>query len=112
MVMASATSVKKSQELDTKVAILEHTVTRTDERLSRIEAVLLEVHNKIDASILNHSIKLTEHKAELSLLKDNITDNEVEIKRVETQFHKIITWAGGLITIVFTAVVGYFVPNK
>jgi predicted nucleic acid-binding Zn-ribbon protein len=108
----TTTSVKKNQELATSVAVLEHTVTRTDERLSRIESVMTEIHNKIDASILNHSVKLAEHKAELSILKDGIDDNSKEIARVESRGTKIITWVSGLMTIVFSAVVSYFIPNK
>jgi hypothetical protein len=108
----TTTSVKKSQELVTQVALLEQTVVRTDEKLNRISEILIEIHNKLDSTILNHSLKLAEHKAELAILKDDIEDNSKEIKRVESRGTKIIAFTGTLFTIIFGAIVSYFIPSK
>ena len=92
--------------LKQNMTAIEHTVISQNAavraELSDMNRVLKEIHDKLDKTILEQAVQLTEQKYKILANKEEIKDVKAEVAKVNGKIAK----AGATITALIVAVVG------
>jgi hypothetical protein len=100
MAAGDRTNTQKSLQIDVallkqQTSVLEQTVVAQNAamntELSKMNGVLKEIHDKLDKTILSHTVELT-------VLKASNEDNKTKIEDTNTRITRTSTFFGGLIT--------------
>lgn len=100
---------KPTLDIEIRVALLESTVIQQNEavnqRLSRIEDVLLEMHDKLDQHILSQAVAMAKAEANISANAKAIVDAKADAAHQISTINSKIAKASSFISTIVTAII-------